>query len=207
MSLEEVDLNLAGSIPPEVSRFLREADRRCDAFFDSGLNKKIPRFLPANYELVYLAISELREEQALLGNRFCEWGSGLGTATALASILGFEASGIEIEQKLVSRAKTISKDFRLGTHFLVGSFLPEGFDFLPTQGGIELMLPPPSAINGLAYPDCDWSLDEVDLFYAYPWPEEQEATLRLFESVACDGSYLLCYFGDDELCAYVKQDR
>lgn len=204
MSLHEIDLNLHLSIPPEIKSFLVEADRRCDEFFDTGSNLTIPRFLPANYELVYKALKELKQDHTLLGNRFLEWGSGLGTATCLAAQLGFKSCGVEIEPDLVKRAKTLATDLELPALFLEGSMLPEGFDFLQTQGGMELLSPPSHSTSNAFYPETDWSLDEIDLFYAYPWPEEQEATLALFEATASEGAYLLCYFGDDEICAYSK---
>ncbi len=67
------------------------------------------------------------------GNRFCEWGSGLGTATCLASLMGFNAMGIEIEPELVLRARRLASEFNLPASFLQTSFLIEGYDFLPTQ--------------------------------------------------------------------------
>lgn len=202
MSIREIELELDSKPPRPIKNFLSEADRRCDHFFDTGANKTIPRFLPANYELIHAALADLQQNHPLLGNRFCEWGSGLGTATCLAALLDFEAWGVEIEQELVARARTLAEDFSLPARFLQTSLLPPGFDFLSTQGALELLKP---SGNSLAsYSDTDWTLDEIDLFYTYPWPEEQEATLALFDAVACEDAYLLCYYGDDELCAYRK---
>jgi len=207
MPLSEIKLELDQSISSDIHDFLAQADQRCDEFFDTGANKTLPRFLPANYHLVALALEELKREHPLLGLRFCEWGSGLGTATCLAAKLGFDAWGVEIEGELVKRARALATAAKLPATFLETSLLPDGFDFLQTQGGMELLSPQSSATGELSYPESDWTLDEVDLFYSYPWPEEQEATLALFEKVACAGAYLLCYFGDDELCAYAKLDH
>ncbi|MBK1877517.1 hypothetical protein [Pelagicoccus mobilis] len=204
MQLREIELSLNHTVPATVQDFLTEADRRCDQFFDTGANQTIPRFLPANYHLIYKALSELKEGFPILGNRFCEWGSGLGTASCLAAILGYESCGVEIEVELVERSRKFAHDQNLTVTFLHESLLPEGYDFLKTQGGMELLTPPRANQSSAFYPGVDWSLDEIDLFYAYPWPEEQEATLALFEAVACDGAYLLCYYGDDEICAYRK---
>lgn len=204
MGLDEIDLRLDSKVPQKARDLLASAERSCDHFFDTGSNRKIPRFLPAEYELVYKALAELRSEHPLLGDRFCEWGSGLGAATCLASSLGFDATGIEIQPELIQQARELAKEFRLSAQFLECSFLPEGFDFLQTQGGMELMTPAKASMTDHCYEDEAWSLSEVDLFYVYPWPEEQEATLNLFENVASEGAYLLVYFGENELWAYRK---
>lgn len=209
MPLEELVLpSLAKPfiLPNDIRLFLEEADRRCDAFFDTALHKSMPRFLPANYGLVYRAILELQENHPLLGNRFCEWGSGLGTATCLAALLGFDATGLEIQPQLVQQSRQLAADLDISATFLETSFLPEGFDFLSTQGGQELAMPSRSRRANLSYPDTDWELEDVDLFYVYPWPEEQEPTLQLFDTIAAEGAYLVCYFGEGELCVYRKTD-
>ncbi|MDQ8200876.1 hypothetical protein QEH56_22100 [Pelagicoccus enzymogenes] len=205
MPLRERHLELTKEpLSPKVRSFLEAADLFCNDFFDTGANKRIPRFLPADYELVCRGLKTLKDGELLLGNRFCEWGSGLGIATCLASLSGYEAHGIEIEPELVKRSRTLAAQQQVPALFLESSFLPKGFDFLQTQGGRELMTPANARSESFAYEDCDWQLDDIDLFYAYPWPEEQQSHLDLFESVAADGAYLLCYFGDNDLCAYQK---
>ena len=76
---------------------LAEAEHRCDAFFKAGLDRRYPRYLPSNPEKVFAAIATLKESGLLRGDVFCEWGSGFGIATCMASLLGFKAYGIEIE--------------------------------------------------------------------------------------------------------------
>lgn len=205
MPIRQLDLDLTSApLPKPVRAFLEAADRRCDDFFDTGANKTLPRFLPADYPLVCRAMQTLQQDGSLLGNRFCEWGSGLGTATCLAALLGFEAYGIEIEAELVARSRALAQEHQLEARFLETSFLPDGFDFLQTQGGRELLKPANSSLASFQYEEADWELADIDLFYAYPWPEEQESTLELFETLATDGAYLICYYGDGELCIYQK---
>ncbi|MBC2605692.1 hypothetical protein [Pelagicoccus albus] len=204
MSLHELSVQIERTdLPPHVEAFLKVADQSCDRFFEEGNNRRFPRFIPADYELVYSALLELQNNHHLLGNRFCEWGSGLGTATCLASMLGFEAYGLEIEQPLLERARQLAESNQIEANFLDQSFLPEGYHFFEMQGGRELGKPrdnhPPS------YEDVEWTLEEVDIFYVYPWPEEQQATLDLFDSVAADGAYLICYFSEGEICIYRKE--
>ena len=190
--------------PTAILSFLEEADSRCDAFFDSGVRKKIPRFIPADYNRIFQAINAVKSSDALLGNRFCEWGSGLGTATCLASLMGLDAMGIEIVPELVSRARELARLFRLPASFLETSFLVEGYDFLSTQGGFELLRPSGNPVMGVSYPGSEWELEEIDLFYVYPWPEEQEATLEYFECVASEGAIIIAYLGEGEPSIYRK---
>ncbi|MDQ8184350.1 class I SAM-dependent methyltransferase [Pelagicoccus sp. SDUM812002] len=205
MPIRELYLDLTTDpLPIAVRNFLEAADTRCDEFFDTGANKKLPRFLPADYTVVYRALKALQDEGDLLGNRFCEWGSGLGTATCLASLLDFEAYGIEIESELVKRARALADEHDLPAQFLETSFLPEGFDFLYTQGARQLLAPHNALQGGYQYDDADWEIDDIDLFYVYPWPEEQESNLELFEALATDGAYMICFYGPGDVCFYQK---
>ena len=190
--------------PTIILSFLEEAESRCDAFFDSEVRKKIPRFIPADYTRIFQAINAVKSSDALLGDRFCEWGSGLGTATCLASLMGLNAIGIEIESELVSRARKLANFFGLPASFLQTNFLLEGYDFLPTQGGFELLRPSGNSVLGVSYPGSEWELEEIDLFYVYPWPEEQEATLKYFECVASEGAIIIAYLGEGEPSIYRK---
>ena len=47
-------------------------------------------------------------------------------------------------------------------------------------------------------------LDEIDVFYVFPWPNEHELMLELFELVAAEGAILLICFGENDLCAFLK---
>jgi hypothetical protein len=44
----------------------------------------------------------------------------------------------------------------------------------------------------------------IDLFFVYPWPEEQELMQTLFDAVAVEGAILLAYYSDREICVYRK---
>ena len=52
--------------PTAILSFLEEADSRCDAFFDSGVRKKIPRFIPADYNRIFQAINAVKSSDALI---------------------------------------------------------------------------------------------------------------------------------------------
>ena len=50
--------------------------------------------------------------------------------------------------------------------------------------------------------DCE--LADIDVFFVYPWPMEQEFMLQLFEAVAVEGAILLSYHKDGEVVANRK---
>jgi hypothetical protein len=52
----------------------------------------------------------------------------------------------------------------------------------------------------------DLGIDEIDLFFAYPWPGEQEMMLKLFDALAGEGAIFIAYFGDQDIHLYRKLD-
>ena len=102
MPIEEIDLQIDESpIPEQVKSFLAEAEHRIDELFDTEKNRKVPRFIPSNAELLYKHLSSIVSGDFNLGDNYCEWGSGYGVGSCLASIIGFNSFGIEIEHYLV----------------------------------------------------------------------------------------------------------
>ena len=56
------------------------------------------------------------------------------------------------------------------------------------------------------YEDMDLTLEEIDLFFVYPWPGEQAMMLKLFDCVAGEGAILIAYYGDRDICIYQKTE-
>ena len=86
-------------------------------------------YVSADYVEVYHALVKLqgRVETVL------EWGSGLGVVAIMASRLGFQAYGIEVEELLVEQAVQLADRYRSDAQFAVGSFIPDDY-----QWGAEL---------------------------------------------------------------------
>ena len=209
MPLRELTLSLnTPEVPPEVAHLFAEATRRCTEFFDSGLGHRFPRYQPSDPSLVYAAMANLRSSGQLRGDVFCEWGCGIGVATCLASLIGFEAFGIEIETELADRAARLADDLGIPLEILNTSYLPEGYEQCDGVGGEDLIVPETSSAFGEAidhpatYPGLD--AEDVDLFFVYPWPTEQEFMLQLFDALAAEGAILLTYYGDGDICCYRK---
>lgn len=185
---------------------LTEAEQRCDAFFEAGLGRRYPRYLPSNPTTVYRAINTLKESGHLRGNTFCEWGSGFGIATCMASLMGFEAYGIELEDGLVELSTKLAEDLNIPIEILCTSYLPEGYEECEGHGGKDL-LPPQATSSGGGIIDTTpiyegLDPDSVDLFFAYPWPGQEEFMMELFSEVASEDAIFLIYHADGATTAY-----
>jgi hypothetical protein len=194
MSLADANVPCgAEAIPADVRSFLREANRRIEDFQSYS---RVPGFVPSDFPRVYRVLRGVAEARATPGNLFCEWGSGFGVAACLAAMLGFDAVGIEIDGDLVDAAQKLADDFGLPVEFIRGSFIPKGgegcadvkddFAWLTmeeTRTNEEFGLDP----------------DDFDVIFAYPWPDEEGLTEKLFDRYASAGALLITYHGGDDL--------
>ena len=179
-------------LPGAVRSFLHEARRRVDRFERAH---DVPGFVPSEFEHVYRTVHALAEAAVAPGDRFCEWGSGLGVVACLAAMIGFDASGIEVEGALVEAARRLAGDFALPVEFVCGSFIPPGgeacFGAPADHGWLTLR-------GEDLRPDLGLSPDDFDVVFAYPWPDEERAVGRLFDRYAAVGAVLVTYHGGGE---------
>tara|TARA_R110000850_G_scaffold14189_6_gene45478 strand:+ start:1449 stop:2105 length:657 start_codon:yes stop_codon:yes gene_type:complete len=210
MSLQEITLPSGpGAMPNDVSALIIEANRRAEKFYDAGLGLRYPKYIPSDPKVVHAAIAFLKEEGHLQGDVFCEWGCGFAIASGIASLLGMQAYGIEIEDELVDRATQLMEDLKLPVEILQTDYLPEGFDESEGVGGKDLILPESRTTRGgvIAPPEyTGLDPDEVDLFFVYPWPDQEEMMKDLFMAVATQGAVLLMYQGEGEIAAFLYDE-
>ena len=97
-SIKQIDYEVESpEVPKPFASLIQDADARWERFWSKKLNKRYPRYVASEPAQVYAALKHVRDEGLALGERFIEWGSGFGVATSLAAQLGFEATGIELE--------------------------------------------------------------------------------------------------------------
>ena len=212
MPLSELHLEPGQGAPPaEFADFLTEAEKRIDHLFETEQNKKIPRFIPCNPVALYHVLEYVTRTDLPLGRVFCEWGSGFGVGACMAAMLGYEAYGIEIEASLADASDRLIADCGIeNVTILNTSYLPEGFESYAAVGGEELVLPENFSDHGEGfdqvpiYEGMPYTTDEIDLFFVYPWPGEQEFMQQLFDAVATEGAILLTNLEDGEISAHQK---
>ena len=193
-------------IPTDIDLLIREADDRIDQFYESRIKNPIKRFVPSDFVEVFTALHFIARQRLSTGSLFCEWGSGFGVATCLASLLGFEAYGIEIEHDLIVQANQLAHDFDIAVTYLHGSFIPEGFDVFHDHIGDSTQLIKDTdhlatnATHGDSiYREIGLEVQDFDLIFAYPWPGEAQMVEELFDETASDGALLLTYYGLEDI--------
>jgi protein-L-isoaspartate O-methyltransferase len=108
--LTEIPLIINDSPVPEfVEELAREALKRSKAIdcFD---------FVASSHAMVYRVL------EALPRGSWCEWGSGIGINTGIAALLGFNATGIELDPNLAEASRKLLDAFGLRATIHQGSY-------------------------------------------------------------------------------------
>lgn len=199
-----VDLEIPrhdGRLPAEVRRLIRDADRR---IADFQIWSRVPAFVPSNFEPAYRVLRGVADAQLARGTRFCEWGSGYGAVTCLASLLDWEAVGIEVEAELVAEARRLADDHGLTAEFVAGSFVPRGGEARVLKAGEYAWF---TTTADDAYDELGLGPDDMDLVFAYPWPDEEGVTADLFDRYAGPGALLVTFHGGDDFRLRRKRNK
>ncbi|MEM8868082.1 MAG: class I SAM-dependent methyltransferase [Verrucomicrobiota bacterium] len=210
MAYEQIEYEAESpEVPQPFAGLIDEADIRWNEFWAQTLNKRYPRYIASEPAQVYAALKYVRDQELALGDSFIEWGSGFGVATSLAAQLGYDATGIELEEGLVEIARQIAANHQVDSDFIATSYIPEGYISYDMIGGSDIV-PDDSFGHELGhspiYEDMDLPINEIDVFFVYPWPGEQEMMLKLFDALSGEGAILITYYGDKEVCLYRKLD-
>ena len=211
MVIEEIEIDFSKEqVPPQIESVIAESDKRIDAFFAAGENKRTPKYVPSDPVLFYKVLSSITRNDLPLGKVFCEWGSGFGVCTCIAAMLGYESFGLEINPKLAGYSREMAEDLGIPAQILETSYLPEGYESYSGIGGEYLIQDDKldsredHTISELTYEGMDREIAEIDVFFAYPWPMEQEFMHELFGEIAVEGAILICYYKAGDICAYRK---
>src|SRR5215510_8262456 len=95
-------------VSDQVARLITTCSRGRERFFADHNDDQAPRFVPSVPERVWAVLVEVTTRNLSPNRVFCEWGSGFGTATCMASLLGYEAYGLEIDEELVRLSRAIA---------------------------------------------------------------------------------------------------
>jgi hypothetical protein len=192
MPLTEITLELDNiQLPLSARTLIGDAQERIDSL-DNALSIQIPAFVPSDFALVYRALAAIQASHLATGRRFAEWGSGIGVIACLATQLGFDAVGIEVERPLVDIARTLAATHDLDTQFIHGTFVPPGAELQYASNNDLVWL---TTSGSSAYEELDCEPDDFDIIFAYPWPGEEQIIFDLFTDHAATGALLLTYHG------------
>lgn len=190
MALVPVEIpRISDPIPSEVETYLAEARSRISEYSDDN---QAPAFVACDFEPVYEAIRSVRQTNLAAGNVFCEWGSGFGVVASLASGLGFESYGIEIEAPLVEQARRLAEDTDHRVEFVQGSFVTDGAEHIVEKTVSSDVFWLNTEVDD-AYNELQMDPDDFDVIFAYPWPGEDDVITGLFEHSAAHGALLVTY--------------
>lgn len=203
MPLVPLELTLdPAPLPPAASELLAAAAPRIDAFL-ADPKHRASTYVPCDHELVFAGLRALRADRSI-GHRFCEWGSGFGVVTGIAALLGFDATGIEVDRELVAASRELLAERSLRAQICHGSFVPDAYAARERLSDLETRT---VLSAGDAYGDMDRDLDDFDVVYAYPWPTEEEQYCDVFRRHADHGAVLLTFSRAEGLRAYRKVAR
>ena len=190
--------------PNEIVEFLRAVDGLVEQHRVKTA-MAFQGFVPSNYLAVYRCLKAVYDAELLSGDRFCEWGSGVSVVASLAAMVGYESFGIEYDVDLCAVAEGIRDDFNVPVNLVNGSFIPDGVEdliddaFAVHDGELSLHTDPDRA-----YEEIGYAINDFDLIFAYPWPDDIELTHEIFDRCAARGSMLLAYYDDDLIALYRK---
>ena len=181
--LEKVTLEFdQHPVPDIVQAFVDDWIERTSAAREE-FDTTAPEFVPSDALRVYHSGLAIRDQRLATGNRFCEWGSGLGAAAAVASLAGFDACGIEIIEELVEASRELLTTHDIPAAIFQGSFKP--------PGAYEHEMRDSPEFEG----EFDFHPVHFDTIFAYPWPGEIDVVMRIFRRYAPAGALLLTYHG------------
>ncbi|MDF1501410.1 hypothetical protein [Roseisolibacter sp. H3M3-2] len=192
--------------PPNATSGDPALDARLDAVCADGWEfferfdrtvreRRFHPFVPANYDVVRRALLAARAP----GLRFLEWGSASGTITIMADVMGFDASGIEIDGGLVETARATAARHGSGARFVRGSFLPTGYVFRSEDGDTRTGTIMDAESGYLA---LGRALDDFDVVFGYPWDGEAPVMRDLMRRRGGADALLLLYSTEGMVRAY-----
>jgi hypothetical protein len=198
-------------VSDHVARLIATCSRGWERFF-ADHDDQAPRFVPSVPERVWAVLVEVTTRKLPPTRVFCEWGSGFGTATCLAAMLGYEAYGLEIDEELVRLSRAIARRLGIRVQMLCTSFLPAGYAASAGGDGTALVTPESGSAHHdtaeargpLRYDGMEITIADIGVFFAYPWPEERTLMRQLFEAVARVEALLVVYHTDTDIRVWRK---
>jgi hypothetical protein len=180
-------------LPSDVVDFLDDLNRRVEAFIKDKPFAK-DGFVACDHSEIAKALIAIQDLGICPGNVFCEWGSGFGGVASVASLLGFESYGIEINREVFEHSVELASDYGLDVELIEGSFIPIGSDdlideaYLENDGDLTL-----ESHYDDAYQEIGKEVADFDVTFVFPWPNEAPLLANIFQRFGADGALLMTF--------------
>jgi hypothetical protein len=188
--------------PARMQRWLDLSRQRIELYWDQFLKRPIEQYVACDFELVIRTLVACRKQRVIDGDLLVEWGCGFGVITGAASLLGFDAVGIEAEQFLCDQSVEMLTEAKIPAEIWQGNFLPPGARKLSESSDPVVSLGHHCAS---AYAEHSLALDDFAVVYVYPWPGEEYFLSAVFNYFARPGAILVLYRGPYHIEVYQKR--
>ena len=197
-----VSLAEAPRLPTKLSQWIEFGGQQVRDFWDRHPELRNTEWVECDYSEVAAALVSLQLKHPAQQKCFLEWGCGFGVVAGTASLLGFDAVGIESERFLVAEAVRIAAEYGIeGVEFLEGNFLPASAEQFAAEDDPRVAL---KAEAESAYAKYGRDIAEFETIFAYPWPGEEHFLKSVFRSYASEGARLVLYRGPFQIEFYKK---
>lgn len=169
-----------------LDRLCDEGQEIWDRFDTEVRQRDWHPFVAADYASVLRTLSTLRAP----GRRFLEWGSATGVITIMADLLGFDASGIELDGELVATARELAERHDSKARFVAGSFLPAGYQWKSANGDHRLGT---IGRGRSGYLELGRPLEDFDVVFGYPWIGEEPVMHDVMRRFGGTDAFLLLH--------------
>ncbi len=167
-------------VPRYVDCFLDDAEDRVE---ELEARMRNGRFVPGDCRYAYQVLAWLLGTGRIRpGAAFLEWGSGQGMVTILAALLGYAATGVEIDEALVQEARELAGRYDAPARFEHGTYDARA-------AGLKVI-----------------TAKKRTVVYVYPWPGEEPFFLQLFAETAPSGAWLLMGLGPADIRVFRRRD-
>ena len=111
---------------------------------------------------------------------------------------------------MAKEARSLTDDLAIPVEVLETSYVPDGYDSYSGMGGEVLIKEDRMLsrddhfVSELSYEGMDREIAEIDVFFVYPWPREQDFMRELFDEIAGEGAILIVFHKSGEILAFRK---
>ncbi len=189
-------------LPSELSQWVQFGGQEVRDFWDRHPELRNTEWVECDYSEVAAALVGLQLSHPARQKTFLELGCGFGVVAGTASLLGFEAVGIESERFLVEEAIRIAAVYGIkSAEFWEGNFLPTGAAQFAEEEDPRVAL---KSEAESAYAKYGREIAEFGTIFAYPWPGEEHFLKSVFRHYAAAGARLVLYRGPFQIEIYEK---